>query len=216
MFQPIGGVNVGTILAKELEELFNVVRAPEAASRNLLRRMGLNLTNPFSARTAGTLSQLGRMSTLSQIIRGQMGTAEEQGREENLRNLLQSLMNQAESGNILQYPDWNKPAGAAGTGGAGLVGELNALLRNSESDPGALNSMQTGLATRFAPNDEGEYNQNEILAMLQTLSGAPSNPFGSFLQNQGLSRKMRDFTDYIGASNKNRGILDYLTGSMSI
>lgn len=204
-----------TLSAKDLEEQFNALRDPEATSRNLMRRMGLNMNNPFAARTGSTLAQLARISNLSQQIRGQFGTAADQGSEANLRNILNSLITQATSGNFLQYPNWNAPAGAAGVGTAqGLIGELNAMLRQAATKPENLNTMQTGLASRFQPNAEGEYNTSEILGLLNALGGSPTNPFGNFLMKQGLSRQMQDFTDYIGAQDKTKGLLDYLTGSM--
>lgn len=204
-----------TLSDKDLEEQFNSLRAPGATSRNLMRRMGLDISNPFAARTASTLEQLARMSNYSQIIRGQFPNAKAQASPENLRNLLQSMITQAQSGNFLQYPNWNAPAGAVGKDAQGLMGELASMAVQARDKPENLNAEQLGFAGRFDADAAGNYNENDIMGLLRAImGGGVTNPFGDFLQGKGLERQLQNWEDYAAAGNQGRRLLEYLTGSI--
>lgn len=193
----VGDVNLGAY--------YNFIQNPRSAAQNLLRSKGYNPTiNPYQRQLASRLAQQAQLRNMINIVNG--------GEEMDARDLAASAEDDMAGGL------YGKGELRNGNDVNEFMGKLNSMVRLA-SDPTTstnLTPTQRALSKMFEPGANGQYDDNNLTDFFTGLYDRFSSPALRRLRERMYQDSIDQFRGSIAPSEPNRGLLDFLTGSMRI
>lgn len=204
----IMGKDPNSLSDQDVNFYLNFLKDPTGAAQNLMRMSGYNQFNPYSRMMSSSLSNSARLLDMLGVLRG--------GVEPDMRQLLQQITSQSGSRGAAGIAELGTQGGAAN-----VMGQLNSLVRQvsqPEGAPDAITTLQKGLASIFAPGENGNYTSegiNNIADLIMGIQGQTMSPMFQNLYRNVLPSVAGEFR-LKSPFNKGKTLLDMLTGSMNI